>query len=286
MKLGMLSSELRRPTIGAFFQAVRGLGLEAVQLDLASVRSGQLPGQPEAAVLETIRDEARRHGVAIAALNGTYNMIHPDPAIREQGLAFLASTASACQALGCGLVTLCTGTRNRESMWRWHDDNLLPEAWEDLIGSMARAIAIADKFDVQLGIETEASNVVNTPERARRLLDEMRSPRLCIIMDAANLFQRGQARPENVHRILDHAFTLLGGEIGLAHGKDIKAGDGLEFTHAGNGIIDFDHFVEKLQEAGYQGPLLVHGIKHEEDFPAVVSFMRGVLARHPAGGSD
>ena len=82
MKLGMLSSELRRPTIGAFFQAVRGLGLEAVQLDLASVRSGQLPGQPEAAVLETIRDEARRHGVAIAALNGTYNMIHPDTRVR------------------------------------------------------------------------------------------------------------------------------------------------------------------------------------------------------------
>jgi sugar phosphate isomerase/epimerase len=139
---------------------------------------------------------------------------------------------------------------------------------------------VAERHDLLLGIETEASNVVNSPERARRLLDEMQSPRLKIIMDVANLFQRGDARPENVRPIIDKAFALLGGDLQIAHGKDILAGDGLAFTHAGNGIIDFGYFVDQLQAVGYTGGMLMHGIKDERYFPQVVSYMTGILAGH------
>jgi sugar phosphate isomerase/epimerase len=35
------------------------------------------------------------------------------------------------------------------------------------------------------------SNVIDSAQKARRLLDEIRSPRLKITMDAANLFHAG-----------------------------------------------------------------------------------------------
>ena len=56
---------------------------------------------------------------------------------------------------------------------------------------MREALQIADEHRVTLGVEPEVSNVVDSARKARRLLDEMQSPRLKIIMDVANLFHAG-----------------------------------------------------------------------------------------------
>jgi sugar phosphate isomerase/epimerase len=249
-------------------------------LELGSVLLESSASGTKVKAVEEVYAQAQRHGVEIAAVGGTYNMIHPDPEARALGLGRFGAIASTCAPLHCRFVTLCTGTRNLESMWRWHDDNMRPEAWTDLLASMEQVLEIAERYDLLLGIETEASNVVNTPEKARRLLDTFNSPRLKIIMDVANLFQRGDARSENVRPIIDNALALLGSDIQIAHGKDILPGDGLAFTHAGNGIIDFDYFVDQLHAAGYAGGMLVHGVKDERYFPQVVTYMAGILAGH------
>ena len=280
MELGMLLGELQRPTLDELFAAVSGYGFTQVQFGYASVYGTDLPESLEPEAVRQIAAQARAHGIEIVAVSGTWNMIHPDVAEREQGLARLAVIAASCQHLGCDFVTLCTGTRNRESMWRWHEDNQTQGAWDDLLVTMQGAVELAERHDLVLGIEVEASNVVNTPERARTLLDTFGSPRLQIIMDVANLFQPGEAREENVRPILDRAFGLLGDDIRIAHGKDIQAGDGLAFTHAGNGIIDFGYYVAKLRASGYTGGMLLHGIKDERYMPEAVAHMRVVLAAH------
>jgi sugar phosphate isomerase/epimerase len=282
MQLGMYSIELQRPSIEALFQAIRGYGFTQVQFDFASVCEEQMPAQLEPGLLQSIYREAQATGVEIIAVNGTFNMIHPDAAARAEGCRRFAVIAGACSYLHCNFVTLCTGSRDPDNMWRWHADNQAPEAWRDLIQSMRAALEVAERYDLLLGIECEASNCINSAEQARRLLDEFRSPRLKIIMDVANLFQRGEAHPENVRRIMDHAFTLLGNDLHLAHGKDILEGEGLAFTHAGNGIVDFDHYLELLRASAYTGGMLLHGIKDERYFLESVAFAQEVIARHGA----
>ena len=78
---------------------------------------------------------------------------------------------------------------------------------------------------------------------------------------------------------MDEAFDLLGKNIYLAHGKDIKEGDGLSFTHAGDGIVDFPYFLEKLDACGYQGGMLLHGIKKEEYISSSIDFIRNVITQ-------
>ena len=280
MELGMILGELRRESIEELFRAVRAYGFTQVQFGYASVYGTDLPERLEPTSVREIGARARASGIEIVAVSGTFNMIHPDVLVRECGLRKLEVIAEACQHLGCDFVTLCTGTRNPESMWRWHPDNQTPAAWDDLLGSMQAALEIAERHGLFLGVECEASNVVNTPERARLLLDTFASPRLKIIMDVANLFQRGEAREENVRPIMDKAFALLGADIRLAHGKDLKAGEGLEFTHAGNGILDFGYYVEKLRTCGYRGGMVLHGIKEERFMADSVAYIRDVLSRH------
>src|SRR5207253_1284074 len=92
-----------------------------------------------------------------------------------------------CRDLGTSVAALCTGTRNTESMWRFHADNSLPEAWSDLIGTLEQLLPVAEAYGVKLGIEPEPNNVIDSARKARRLLDELSSAHLGIVMDGANL---------------------------------------------------------------------------------------------------
>lgn len=274
----MYTPELKRDGVNELFQAIRGFGFTLVQLDFKSVGEEEMPASIRPELIAEISEAARRNGVRIAAVNGTFNMIHPDVAVRREGVQRFEVIAAAAKALGCPLITLCTGSRSREGMWRRHEDNDSPAAWVDLTETLRPLMTIAERHDLVLGIECEASNVVSSPERARRLLDEIRSPRLKIIMDAANLFRPGEAKVESVRPVLRRAFELLGRDIVLAHGKDVLAGEELRFTAAGKGIVDFRFFLGLLRESGYRGGMILHGIKREEEFMPAVDHLRRIIA--------
>ena len=128
--------------------------------------------------------------MAIAAVSGTYNMIHPEQAVRADGMARLAMIA-APRGDGNSIVTLCTGTRHSEDQWAPPDNAASSmERPEHRNGSRDW---IAEQFDIFLGIEPELANVISSADAARRLLDEAASPRLKIVLDPANLFEVASA---------------------------------------------------------------------------------------------
>ncbi len=135
-----------------------------------------LPEQIDAALIERIRQAMETRNLTMVAISGTYNMIHPDPVQRADGLRRLGVLMQACHGLGTPIITLCTGTRDAANMWRRHPDNDTPQAWHDLLTVMRSAAMMAEQAGVSLGIEPELSNVVDSAEKARSLLDEIGSP--------------------------------------------------------------------------------------------------------------
>jgi sugar phosphate isomerase/epimerase len=210
--------------------------------------------------------------MTIAALSGTYNMIHPNYAVRRDGLRRLAVVMAAAHDLGVPLVTLCTGTRDPVDQWRHHPDNTDPAAWRDLLAEMEQAIRLAEAHDITLGIEPELANVVASARRARDLLDTMDSRHLAVVLDPANLFERATATERC--RAIAQAIDLLGPDIAMAHAKD-RAADG-SFVAAGKGVIDFPDFVIRLKKIGFAGPLIAHGLP-ADDAPMVAERLRDIL---------
>ena len=156
--------------------------------------------------------------MTMAAISGTFNLCDPDTARLQENLNRLDVLAAACRWLDTRIITLCTGTLDMEDMWRWHPGNVRRGTWETLIQSMREAVRIADRNEVTLAFEPEINNVVNSVSKARRLLDEIDSPWLKVVIDPANLL-----RPGEFHRkdeILEEAFDWLGADIVLAHAKD------------------------------------------------------------------
>ena len=151
---------------------------------------------------------------------------------------------------------------------------------------MAEAVAFAEACDVILAVEPEVSNVVDSAQKGRRLLDELRSPHLKIVMDGANLFHAG----ELVHMaaVLDAAFDLIGADIVLAHAKDLARDGAAGDLAAGAGLLDYDRYLGLLATAGYDGPLILHSLSEDQVDPSV-AFLRGKLPARTAsdkGGDD
>jgi sugar phosphate isomerase/epimerase/pimeloyl-ACP methyl ester carboxylesterase len=274
MQLGIFAKTFVRPTLAETLEAVSACGLDCVQFNFSRAGLGAMPEKIAPESLAGIAAQLRRSGLSVAAVSGTFNMIDPDAARRREGLRRLEQIAASCAALGAPLVTLCTGTRDPADPWRAHPQNESAEAWADLLVSMEAALKIADQYNILLGVEPEPANVVSSAKKARRLLDQMRSPRLKIVMDPANLFRPGQG--PLMGEILEEAFALLGRDIALAHAKDFRDGPALETVAAGRGMLDWPRCLRLLRAAGFNGPLILHSLA-EGEVPASAAFLRQQL---------
>jgi sugar phosphate isomerase/epimerase len=175
--VGIFAKTFARPTLEDTLDAVVSHGIRYVQFNMACAGLPSMPDAIPDSLRTRIRDAIRQRKLAVSAVSGTFNMIHPDPQQRRLGLGRLDTLAEACADIETGLITLCTGTRDPGDMWRRHPDNDSDDAWNDLCESMRQAIEIAERNRVTLAIEPEVSNVIDSAAKAKRLLDELGSPR-------------------------------------------------------------------------------------------------------------
>lgn len=273
MRLGIFAKTFAGSDPGTVLAAARKAGFACVQYNMACSGLAAMPDALSAQDVAAVSAASKAEGVAIAAVSGTYNMIHPDPAVRAKGLARLEVLLKGAAAMGTGMVTLCTGTRDRQDQWRHHLGNGSAAAWADLLAEMAKACALAEPLGIKLGIEPELANVVDTAPRARLLIDTLQSPTLAIVLDPANLFEVATLAEQR--DVLSRAVDVLADRIAMAHAKDR---DGLGgFATAGKGVVDFPHFLRALKAAGFDGDLVTHGLAADEA-AGVALYLSGVLA--------
>ena len=170
------------------------------------------------------RARSPRRGLTMAAVSGTYNMAHPDRrGARATGAAGSPSLiaaaprarapASSRSAPARATPTTC-GARTPTTP--------AAEAWRDMRASRRRrARGSPSAHGVTLAVRARAQQRRRRRRApARRLLDELRSPRLKVVIDAANLFRPGELarqRESCARRSPCSATTLV-----LAHAKDVR----------------------------------------------------------------
>jgi sugar phosphate isomerase/epimerase len=272
--LGICATTFPRLTPEQNLDAVRSHGLRVVQYNLACAGLSCLPERIKLGLARQIGTAAASRGITLAAVSGTFNMIDPIWARRDIGMRRLEQLAAACARLGTNVITLCPGTRDPHDMWRGHPGNGRPDAWADLLTAMEQALAIAEVYDLWLAIAPAAASVVDSPAKAMRLLDELSSPRVKIILDPATLFH-AEDLPHQ-HAILDAAFDLLGPDIFLAYAKDVRVVAGtVQHVTAGTGVLDYRHYLALLHHIPV--PLIVHGLA-ETEVAGTLKFLRRAMA--------
>lgn len=262
--------------IDANMAAVAAAGIPAVQYNLSIAGLDTVPTDVDNDVLTEIAGAAERYGIAVAAISGTFNAAHPDPAVRRDGLERFPVLAAVAAQLGIPIITLCSGSRDPQDMWRRHPDNGTAEAWHDSRASLERLAAIAEHTGVTLAVEPEHTNVVSTAERARKMLTEVGSDRLKIVFDAANLIDTADLRETTTKSVISHALDILGPDIVLAHAKELVADRAA--VAPGQGVLPWPWIIDQLSAAGYEGTVVTHGLP-AASVPIAVSILAPLMMK-------
>ena len=281
MQVGIMSGTFKRPTLGESLDAILAHDIRHLQFNWASAHpAGPLPEVIDA-ICPIIREEVAKRGMVIAAVPSNANMVDADPDKRRQAIERLRMVIGACEAVGTTVVATCTGSRHPESMWRHHPDNASAETWRVLCETLEEVLPIAEAAGVTVAFEPEINNVACDAKTSRRLIDEMASPNLKVVMDAANIF--GKDDLPRMTEILDEAFDLLGDHIAIAHGKDLDHGGDAGHLAAGTGKLDYAHYVAMLSALPFDVPIILHGLS-EEQVGASAAMLRRHAAAHQSAG--
>jgi sugar phosphate isomerase/epimerase len=276
MEIGIFAKTFERDSLAGVLDAVFQANLGTVQFNMICALGSSLPEFIEPTAADRICRACSQRQIKMAAVSGTCNLVHPDPDQRQTGINRVKTLIESCDELGTSLVTLCTGSRDADNMWRHHPDNDMPQAWLDMMEAFNQLLPVAEEHDVTLGVEPELANVVNSAQKAKQLIDELGSSYVKIIMDGANLLTADQMPQMN--EILSESIGLLAEDIVIAHAKDIDQDPAVGHVAAGEGCLDYDHYLACLKSVGFEGPLILHGLS-EAQVSQSVSFLESKLSR-------
>jgi len=258
MRVGIFARTFDEPTLDGVLNAAASHDIDLIHFNFRCAGLESLPKVINDTLCDQIRVAFEQRQLNMLAISATYNVIDPDRQQRYLLTQRACGLIERARDLGTNFVTLCTGTRDAENMWQAHPDNDSPEAWREMIATLEKLIPAAEAHGVTLGIEPEKANVVNSALKARRLLDQLQTENLKIVIDGANLFKPDDLT--NMSNVLTEAFDLLGPDIAMAHAKDITVDRTIKQQAAGTGQLDWKTYFQCLQQSGYDGPIVLHNL--------------------------
>ncbi|AIQ23073.1 AP endonuclease [Paenibacillus sp. FSL H7-0737] len=184
----------------------------------------------------------RQAGIQIAVLGCYVNIVDTDPYKRAQALAEFNTHLRLARDFGASLV----GTETGSVALGYTTDNFTEEAFQQVVTSVKLMVAEAERFGVTVGIEAGLHHPLYSASLTRRLLDEIPSNNLQIILDCANLMS-----PTNyLHQeaIIMEALKLLGNRIAIIHLKDFIVQDGaIKIVPVGQGWLEFEPILRYMK---------------------------------------
>jgi sugar phosphate isomerase/epimerase len=260
----------------------RAYGVECVQLRMTMAGVDLSPEGITEGDAARVRRAFEREGVAIAALAAYTNVTHPDPDHRRANVESFKNRLRWARAFGTDLVATETGTFNRSSEWDADPYNETEEAWQTLLGVLDECVRVAEEAGAVVCLEAYVENVMGTAARARAAVERYGAQRVKVVMDPNNYFT--PALLERQDEVLRDVFAQVGGYIGLAHAKDVRAVAGQRkcaLPRAGTGELHWPLFVELLRGTGFDGALVIEHLA-EPEIDETVAFVRRQLAASAA----
>jgi sugar phosphate isomerase/epimerase len=202
-------------------------------------------------------------GISIPVLSGYMNLLDPNIERRESNLTTMEEMIKLCPEFGASYIATETGSFHPENQWRYHPDNDAEKAWEALVTNVERLRKTAVENGVTLLLEGYVTNVLNTSEKAKRLINALGSEGLGFVMDPFNLMKLEDLDRQEV--ALDKIFSDIIQYSPIAHAKDaIYTEKGLSTPCAGTGKAKWEQYALRLSEQAPTIPLFLEHLKPEE----------------------
>ncbi len=282
MYLSIFSDVIAGTTPAEVARRTRDHGIRSVQLVPDEIR--QKWGSFRTNTVRTLEAWAEAYaaeGIEVCAIAGYLNLMHHDPATRRHNIDLFCALVRQMPAAGCRLISTETGTLAASGDWTADPRNAAPYTWDDLRRVSDEIVNVAAQHDVCVLYEPYIANICDSAERGARIVREVASPHLALVMDPTNWFDTATATPAGVPTVIQQGFEAERGLFRLAHAKDVvptAPGSALPALPApGQGILDYPLYLRLLREHDYDGALVIEHLT-EQEIEAAVAFLRQQLA--------
>ncbi|MEM9574597.1 MAG: TIM barrel protein, partial [Pseudomonadota bacterium] len=203
MQVGVFAKTFAGSDPDQVLAACQKAGFKTVQYNMSCSGLASLPSSIPPNVAHAVMIAAGNHGIEIAAVSATYNMVDANLKRRETERRSFEAIAKIAGLMGADLLTVCSGSMHPTDKWQYHPSNDDPKSWIDMCKEFELLLELAEQYNVFIGVEPEQANVVNSAQMARRLLDEFSGSRIRIVLDPANIVE--DQPPSDQYKILDEA---------------------------------------------------------------------------------
>ncbi|MEE2753783.1 MAG: sugar phosphate isomerase/epimerase family protein [Candidatus Latescibacterota bacterium] len=275
--VGMLPDDFRTHE-PAHLEAISELGFTGAGFHFP----GELAGEIVPADIERELKLFSDHGIDLVQCAVTYRecLFDPNTSVRKAVARKIVKTAEIAAALDAHCFLIRPGSLNPRGAWTPHPDNHTPEAWALLIDTLKKVVPNLENHGVTAVMETHVVSILKDPETCRRLIDEIGSPSLRLVMDYVNHFESLSQVYDNRNR-LDHVFSEVGASSPVMHIKDIAIGPGLvvhlDETVPGNGELDLTHCFQHFENLFPEGYGLIEHLKPDL-IPEAAQNTRAILS--------
>jgi len=235
MKIGVRAHDFGRQKAADLARSIKEAGFDCVQLALTKGIEGINDfGDITPKHLEDVQSAFDANNLEITVLGCYIEPSLSDKTARLENVTIFQNCLRYAKTIGAGIVgTETTGLPTDASKEQRE------AAYALLKDSVLRMAEVAEKEGVTVGIEPVAEHTLNTPEIARRLLDEVNSNYVKIIFDPLNLVLSSTINHQK--DIYKSAIDLLGEKVVAMHIKDavIEAGQKV-WRNIGEGEVAHD----------------------------------------------
>ena len=176
------------------------------------------------ALADSVREDLEATDMECAVLGCYLNLADPDPERRAVTQEIYRAHLRFSTLIGARVVG--TETYARPETVFAEPAPVSEEAFRLFMDGLKPVVRFAEEVGAVLAVEPVHSHIVSTPERAERMLEELPSDNLQIILDAVNLIGPGHDREAD--RIIADAVRRLGDRVRVLHMKDFTV-DQLDF---------------------------------------------------------
>lgn len=249
MNIGLRLHDTISGTLEERLRFIKGQGFSCAHTALSKVlddfRMEDAPSKLTKEFASELQESFGKAGIDCVILGCYLNLANPDPEEREKTGEIYRAHLRFAPMMGASMVGTETpaNPNSRFAKDPWEDE----DAFRFLVDCLRPAVRWAEEAGTILAVEPVYRHILSTPERAERLLTEIPSDSLRIILDAVNLLA-----PDAISRadeIIGEAIRRLGDRVVLLHMKDYLPGEEeLNAVACGRGRMRYEQLISLAME--------------------------------------
>ena len=247
MRLGVRGHDVVHHNLEELVKKTNEKNLKSIHLALKKVKTGFeiTDGSMTPGMAKYFKSIFNKFNIDVSILGCYINLANPDDDELNELLKKFKEHIRFARDLGCSIVGTETGALNREYVYT--PENNSEEAFQRTLNSIKVIVEEAEKFGVIVAIEGVSKHVINTPERMKRVLDNINSNNLQVIFDPVNLINEKNYQDQD--DLIKRSFELFGERIVAIHVKDFVYEDGeIKLASIGKGSLNYKLLLSLIKE--------------------------------------